>query len=139
MKITELLRTEHSAFNPILQEIETVLPSAATLGEIRILVRVIAGFLQKHGGKEEAVLYPAMDHIQAQRGQLKEMVQEHGELDRQVRQVANNTDLNKARLQLGQLIQAIRQHFEHEERCLFPLAEEVLPAESLVALANAVG
>ena len=136
MKITELLRAEHAAFNAILQEIEAVLPSAETLGEIRVIVRVIASFLKQHGGKEEELLYPALDHVQAQRGQLKELTQEHGELDRQVRQVANNGDLNKARLQLGQLIEAIRQHFGHEERCLFPLAEEVLPSESLVALAN---
>jgi len=137
MTITELLRTEHAAFNSILQEIEGVLPSGATLGEIRILVRVIAGFLQQHGGKEEAVLYPALDHMQAHRGKLQELTQEHGELDQQVRQVANHRDLNKARQQLGQLIQAIRQHFEHEERHLFPLAEEVLPDENLVALAEA--
>ncbi len=139
MTITELLRIEHAAFNTILQEIEAVLPSTATLGELRLLVRVMAGFLQEHGGKEEAVLYPALDHMQAQRGQLKEMTQEHGELDQQIRQVAKNRDLKTARQQLGQLIQAVREHFEHEERCLFPLAEEVLEAENLVALADASG
>src|ERR1035438_6836841 len=115
MTITELLRTEHAVFNTILNEIEAVLPSITTLGEIRILVRVMAGFLQPHGGKEEAILYPALDHMQAQRGQLKELVQEHGELDQQIRQVAKNRDLNTARQQLGQLIRAVRQHFEHEE------------------------
>ena len=139
MTITELLRIEHAAFNTILNEIEAVLPSTATLGEIRILVRVMAGFLQPHEGKEEAVLYPALDHMQAQRGQLKELVQEHGELDRQIREVANYKDLNKARQQLAQLIQAVRQHFEHEDRCLFPLAEELLRAENLAALARAAG
>ena len=134
MKITELLRTEHAAFNTILNEIEIALPSVATLGELRILVSLMAGFLQQHGHKEEELLYPALDQMQAQRGQLEEMTREHGELDQQIRQVANNKGLNKARQQLGQLIQAVRQHFEHEERHLFPLAEEVLQDESLAAL-----
>jgi hemerythrin-like domain-containing protein len=137
MTITELLRTEHAAFNAILNEIEAVLPSVATLGELRILVCVMAGFLQQHGRKEEELLYPALDQMQAQRGRLDEMTREHGELDEQIRQAANNRNLGKARQQLGRLIQAVREHFEHEERHLFPLAEEVLQAENLVALGSA--
>jgi hemerythrin-like domain-containing protein len=65
------------------------------------------------------------------------MTREHGELDEQIRQAANNRNLGKARQQLGRLIQAVREHFEHEERHLFPLAEEVLQAENLVALGSA--
>jgi hemerythrin-like domain-containing protein len=137
MTITELLRTEHAAFNAILDEIETALPSAATLGELRILVNLIAGFLQQHGHKEEEILCPALDQMQGQRGQMEELTQEHGELDQQIRQVAKNRDLKNARQQLGQLIQAVRQHFDHEERQLFPLAEEVLLAENLAALGSA--
>jgi hemerythrin-like domain-containing protein len=139
MTITELLRSEHAAFNAILKEIEAVLPNAATLGELRMLVCIMAGFLQRHGHKEEELLYPALDHMQAQRGHMKEMTQEHGELDQQIRQVAKNRDLSTARQQFSQLIQAVRQHFEHEEHHLFPLAEEVLPAEHLVALGSAAG
>jgi hypothetical protein len=41
MTITELLRTEHAAFDAILDEIETALPNIATLGELRILVNLI--------------------------------------------------------------------------------------------------
>jgi hemerythrin-like domain-containing protein len=137
MTITELLRAEHAAFNVILQEIETVLPSVATLGELRIIVCIMAGFLQHHGNKEEELLYPALDQMQAQRGQLEEMTQEHGELDQQIRQVAKSKDLSKARQQLGHLIQAVREHFEHEERHLFPLAEDMLQPENLVALGSA--
>jgi len=137
MTITELLRTEHTAFNAILNEIEAILPSVATLGELRVLVRVMAGFLQQHGRKEEELLYPALDQMQAQRGQLDQMTQEHGELDQQIRQVAGNRNLGKGREQLGQLIQAVRRHFEHEERHLFPLAEEMLQPEILVALGSA--
>jgi len=95
MTITELLRTEHAAFNAILDEIETALPNAATLGELRILVNLIAGFLQQHGHKEEEILCPALDQMQGQRGQMKELTQEHGELDQQIRQVAKNRDLKK--------------------------------------------
>jgi hemerythrin-like domain-containing protein len=137
MTITEHLRTEHTAFNAILNEIEAVLPSATTLGELRILVRVMARFLEQHGRKEEELLYPALDQMQAQRGQLDEMTQEHGELDQQIQQVAKNKDLGKARQQLGQLIQAVRQHFQHEERHLFPLAEELIHPDSLIALGSA--
>jgi len=139
MTITDLLRAEHAAFNAILKEIEAVLPGAATLGELRILARVMAGFLQQHGQKEDDLLFPAVDQMQAQRGHLEEMTREHEELDRQIREVAKNMDLNKARQQLGQLIHAVRRHFEHEERHLFPLAEEVLRAENLAALSGAAG
>jgi len=100
MTITERLRVEHAAFNSILDEIETVVPAAATLGELRVLAVVMAGFLEQHGRKEEELLYPALDQMQAQRGQFEEMTQEHGELDRQIRQVAKSTDLRQARRQL---------------------------------------
>ncbi|MGD1084166.1 MAG: hemerythrin domain-containing protein [Verrucomicrobiota bacterium] len=139
MTITELLRSEHDAFDVILKEIEAVLPGAATLGELRILARVMAGFLEQHGRKEEELLFPAVDQMQAQRGSLEEMAQEHEELDQQIREVAKSRELRKARQQLGQLIRAVRQHFEHEERHLFPLAEEVLQAENLAALSGAAG
>ena len=68
MTLTDLLRTEHSAFNTILEEIEAILPNTATLGELRILVRVMAAFLHEHGVKEEAFLYPALDHSRPNAG-----------------------------------------------------------------------
>lgn len=139
MTITELLRTEHAAFNPILKEIETALPGVATLGELRILITIMAGFLHQHGQKEEELLCPALDQMRGARGQMEELTQEHGELDQQIREVAKSRELRKARQQLGQLIRAVRQHFEHEERHLFPLAEEVLQAENLAALSGAAG
>jgi len=139
MTITELLRAEHAAFSILLDEIETVLPSAATLGELRILVSVMAGFLQEHGQKEEELPYPALDQMQAQRGQMQDLTREHGEPDKQNRQVAKKKDLTKARREIGRLIQAVRQHFEHEERHLFPMAEECLQAANLVELRSAAG
>ncbi len=137
MTITEVLRTEHAVFNLMLKDIEAVLPGVATLGELRILVCVMAGFLRQHGHKEEEFLYPTLNQMQAHRGQMKTMTQEHGELDQQIRLVAESGNLSKARQQLGQLIQAVRQHFENEERHLFPLAEEALSDKTLAALADA--
>ncbi|MGA3181362.1 MAG: hemerythrin domain-containing protein [Verrucomicrobiota bacterium] len=139
MTITELLRTEHAAFNPILKEIETALPGVATLGELRILITIMAGFLHQHGQKEEELLCPALDQMRGARGQMEELTQEHGELDQQIREVAKSMDLSKARQQLGQLIEDVRQHFEHEERDLFPLAEEVLQTDTLAALGCTAG
>jgi hemerythrin-like domain-containing protein len=137
MTITELLRTEHAVFDDVLKEIEAVLPKVRTLGELRILICLTAAFLQNHGRKEEELLYPALDQMRAERGPLEQLTQEHGELDQQIRHVANTKELKEARQQLGQLITAVRLHFEHEERHLFPLAEEVLQPANLVALGDA--
>jgi hemerythrin-like domain-containing protein len=136
MTIIELLRTEHAVFNIFLNEIEAVLPQVATLGELRLVLRLLARFLQQHGHKEEELLYPAIDQMQVERGQMTEMAQEHVELDQQILQVAKTRDLSQALKQFSQVIQAVRLHFEHEERRLFPLAEKVLQSESLVALGD---
>jgi len=134
MTIIELLRTEHTVFNVFLDEIEAVLPQIATLGELRLLIRLVARFLQQHGHKEEDLLYPAIDQMQVERGEMTEMAQEHVELDQRILQVAIIRDLSEALKQFGQIIQSVRQHFDYEERHLFPLAEKVLQSGSLVAL-----
>ena len=138
MTITELLRTEHAAFNTILNVTEAILPRVATLGEIRVLVCLMAGFLQQHGCKEEELLYPALDQMRGHRGRMEEMTLEHEELDRQIRLVGKNGNLSQARQELAELIQAVRKHFTNEERRLFPLAEKELQTESLVALVSAI-
>jgi len=64
---------------------------------------------------------------------------QHCELDKQIRHVTQSEDLTGARQDLGQLIQAVREHFEYEENLHFPLAEKVLAATNLVALGSAAG
>ena len=114
MKITELLRTEHAAFNTILNEIEIALPSVATLGEVRILVSVMAGFLQQHGRQGRGTPLPGP-------GPNAGPTRATGRDDPGAWRTGptnpagsqENKDLNKARQQLGQLIEAVRQHFDH--------------------------
>ncbi|MGO8697547.1 MAG: hemerythrin domain-containing protein [Limisphaerales bacterium] len=134
MTIIELLQTEHAVFNVILNEIEVALPQVATLGELRLIVRLVARFLRQHGHKEEELLCPAIDQMQVELGEMTEMAQEHVELDRRILQVARTRDLGTALKQFDQIIQAVRQHFDYEERRLFPLAEKVLQSGSLMAL-----
>ncbi len=78
-----------------------------------------------------------MNHALAEKGEIDRLQLEHHELDAALRRVQAAGELAEAKrlLQLG--LSASRQHFEYEERTLFPLIEKVLPGKILKELGHA--
>jgi hemerythrin-like domain-containing protein len=121
MKITEALVAEHTIFLGVFDQIERVLPSLTTLVEVMTMARIVEGLLEGHAKTETNLAYLALDHVQEQNGELKQMHQDHHEIDDRLRKVQTAST-------------ATREHFRGEERSVFPLLEKVLQEETLTKL-----
>ena len=135
--ITDALLLEHRFLLELFGEVERSLPEAATVGEVRILARLIERLLEDHAGAEKDLAYGALDHVLYNERRLDRMHQDHHEIDDCLRRAQKVDILDEARRLLGTAIASSRDHFRREERQVFPLIERVLLSETLVALGNA--
>ena len=134
MKITELLIAEHTLFCSVFDHIELTLPDLKTLGEARLMGRLVETLLRAHAKTEEELAYTALDHVLHEKGQLDRLHLDHHEIDAHLKQVQNAKKVGEARHLLQEALAATRAHFHHEERTVFPLIEKVLQGETLVKL-----
>jgi hemerythrin-like domain-containing protein len=134
MKITEALVAEHNTFLTVFDHIERVLPSLATQTEVRTMASIVEGLLESHAKTETSMAYLALDHVLEQNGELKRMHQDHREIDDRLRNVHTANTCAEARRLLKAALLASREHFQLEERNVFPLLEKVLQRETLLEL-----
>jgi len=134
MKITEALVAEHTIFLGVFDQIERVLPSLTTPMEVMTMARIVEGLLEGHAKAETNLAYLALDHVQEHNGELKNMHQDHNEIDDRLRMVHTANTCARARRLLKVAIKASREHFRAEERSVFPLLEKVLQEETLTEL-----
>ena len=134
MKITEALVAEHTIFLSVFDQIERVLPSLTTLVEVMTMARIVERLLENHAQTETDLAYLALDHVLEQNGELKRMHQDHHEIDDRLRKVHTAGTCAQARRLLKTAITATRDHFQAEERSVFPLLEKALQAETLAEL-----
>jgi hypothetical protein len=137
MKITEALAAEHTILLGMFDQIERALPAITAVGELKAMAGIIEGMLREHGDKETNLAYAALDHLLADKGKLNRMHQDHKELDGRLKLVYTAKTPTKARQLLLDVIVATREHFQCEERLLFPLLEEAMQVETLVKLGQA--
>ena len=137
MNITEALIAEHTTFLGVFDEIERVLPSLATLPEVRTMARIVEGLLRGHAETETNLACLALDHVLQDNGELQRMHQDHHEIDGRLQKVHTANTCAEARLLLKSALLASREHFRGEERGLFPLLEKVLQRETLAELGSA--
>ena len=135
--ISDSLTNEHAVFCNIFDEIENLLPDVRTIGEVRLLSRLVEGVLSRHADVEQNLAFAALDHALEEKGQLKRLHQEHEEIDSCLRNAAMAKDLSKAVRLLKAGLKTSRAHFRHEERGVFPLFEKLFTPESLETLAAA--
>ena len=76
-----------------------------------------------------------MDHCLEQMGQAERFHQEHREIDASLAQIKLAREVSVARKLLLSAVAYSRNHFDKEERILFPLAEKVLKSKTLTTLA----
>jgi hypothetical protein len=128
------LVAEHNTFLIVFDHIERALPSLATQTEISTMARMVEGLLESHAKTETNMAYLALDHVLQQNGELKRMHQEHHEIDHRLQEVHKATTCSESRRLLKEVLVGCREHFQLEERHIFPLLEKELEEETLTQL-----
>ena len=134
MKVTEALVAEHVVFHSLFDHLEAVLPRLKTLAEVKALAELLAFQLEAHSRVEDVLIIEPLEHCFEQLGQTETMSQEHEEIDRGLTQVGKSRSLKEARRLLLQAVLFSRNHFDREERVIFPMAEKLLKGKTLTAL-----
>ena len=136
MTITEALLAEHAVFHNLFDYAERAAPKLKAVGEIRSLARLMESLLTAHSRTEEELLVQPLEHCLEQIGQCEIFHQEHEEIDHNLKQAQMVKNLKQARLFLLAAVASSRNHFDKEERIVFPLAAKHLKARTLTGLWN---
>jgi hemerythrin-like domain-containing protein len=136
IKITEALLAEHVVFHNLFDTVERVLPDLKTLREVHALATVLSAVLKAHSKVEDELIIEPLDHCFEQLGQHDTFHQEHEEIDASLGKCLNCASLRTARDLLRRAVVGSRQHFDKEERLIFPMAEKLLKAKTLAALGD---
>lgn len=134
MKITDALLAEHVVFHNLFDHLEKALPKAETVGEVRAMRDIMIAMLAAHSQVEHALLLDPLEHCIDHLGQSETFHHEHEEIDRLLEDVTDTDDLERARRRLLTAVLLSREHFDKEERLVFPLAEKHLSDKTLADL-----
>lgn len=134
MKITDVLRAEHTVFHNLFDHIEVTVPRHKLLAQVQSLADTLETLLRAHSKTEDELFIAPLEHCLEQIGQRDIFHEEHEEIDRQLLEVQKARSLKAARQNLMKAVEASRKHFDKEERIVFPLAERVLKARTLTDL-----
>jgi hemerythrin-like domain-containing protein len=137
-RITDVLTIEHTLLCILFGEIDRLLPEVRTVDEVRLLSRLVEGVLSHHADVEENLAFAALDHALVEKGELKQLHQDHEEIDARLRGAALATEFNKAVRLLKAGLKASRAHFRREEQSIFPLLEKLFAPGSLETLGAVV-
>jgi len=134
MKITEALLAEHMVFHNLFDHIDAKAPRLKTLAEVKLLAALMESMLKAHSDTEDELFIGPLEHCFEQIGQRDAFIQEHEEIDENLKQVQ---EAKQVRLACQLLLAAVaysRKHFDKEERVVFPMAERILKGKTLAAL-----
>ncbi len=134
MKITEALLAEHVVFHNLFDHIEATLPKLKTLAEVHALAGLLDALVQAHSQVEDELLIEPLEHCFAQIGQQETFHDEHDEVDEHLKTALASRSLKTARRLLQIAVVASRNHFDKEERLVFPMAEKALKSRTLTTL-----
>lgn len=136
MKITDILRAEHTVFHHLFDHVEKTAPRLKTLGEVKSLAVLVDKVMSPHSRTEDELFIEPLEHCFEQIGQRETFHHEHELIEEALRKISKSRDLKLARKLLIGVITASRKHFDKEERIVFPMAERVLNARTLSDLGN---
>jgi len=137
MKITEALFAEHVVFHSLFDHIESTLPNLKNLLEVKTMASILEAMLKSHSNTEDDLFIGPLEHCFEQIGQRDGFIDEHREIDGNLREVQDATRIDQARRMLLQAVRYSRVHFDKEERIVFPMAERLLKADTLESLGKA--
>ena len=131
MKITDILRAEHTVFHHMFDHIESTAPQLRTLAEVKSLAALVDKVMSPHSHTEDELFIEPLEHCFEQIGQQETFHDEHEMIDAELAKVHKARTLKSAREILIGAVTAGRRHFDKEERIVFPLAERILKAKTL--------
>jgi hemerythrin-like domain-containing protein len=134
MKITEALLAEHLVFHNLFDHVEKTAPRLKTLAQLKSVAALLESVLQEHSRTEDDLFIGPLEHCFEQIGHRETFHQEHEEIDEMLARVQKAKAAKKARELLLALIVSCRQHFDKEERIVFPMAEQLLKHKTLTEL-----
>jgi hypothetical protein len=134
MKITEILMAEHAVFHNLFDHIEASVPRLETLGEVKSLAALVDKVMAPHSKTEDDLFIEPLEHCFEQIGQNETFHAEHRRIEERLASVQKARTLADAKKILLEAMSASRDHFDREERIVFPLAERVLKAKTLSEL-----
>ena len=134
MKITDILRAEHTVFHHLFDHVEATTPRLRTLLEVKALATLVDKVMSPHSQTEDELFIEPLEHCFEQIGQRETFHQEHEHIEATLARVRRARSLPEGRRLLLGVIVAARKHFEKEERIVFPMAERLLKAKTLTDL-----
>jgi hemerythrin-like domain-containing protein len=134
--ITNFLTTEHVVFCELFDGIDRLLPDVRTAAEVRLLSRLVEGVLSRHAEVEQNLAFAALDHALAEKGELDHLYQDHEEIDACLHHATLAVELVEAVRFLRAGLKSSREHFDREEKMIFPLFEKLLDSAALEALGD---
>ncbi len=134
MKITEALLAEHMVFHNMFDHLEAVTPNLKTLAEVKSLGSLMESMLKAHSDTEDQLFLGPLEHCFEQIGVRDAFLEEHQEMDGSLQLVQKATRLREAQQLLLAAVAHSRQHFDREERIVFPVAERALKNKTLTEL-----
>ena len=136
MKITKILVAEHVVFHNLFDYIEQTAPRLKSLAEVKLLSATLEVLMRAHAKTEDDLLMEPLEHCLAQIGQSETFHEEHDEIDARLAEVQKARGAKQARELLLRAVLRSREHFDKEERIVFPLAERVMKAKTLFSLGD---
>ena len=134
MKITNILRAEHTVFHHLFDHIEASAPRLKTLAEVKSLALLVDKVMAPHSRTEDELFIEPLEHCMEQIGHRKNFHDEHEVIEGTLAAVQKAKTVGVARKLLFAAVTASRKHFDKEERIIFPMAERMLKIETLHAL-----
>ncbi|MDD5141720.1 MAG: hemerythrin domain-containing protein [Verrucomicrobiales bacterium] len=131
MKITDILRAEHTVFHHLFDHIETNAPRFKTLSEVKSLALLLEQVMAPHSHTEDELFIAPLEHCFDQIGHKETFHHEHEMIEEMFIRIQKAGSLKAARKLLLEVIAASRKHFEKEERIVFPMAERILKVKTL--------
>jgi hemerythrin-like domain-containing protein len=136
MKITDILRAEHTVFHHLFDHIETSAPKLKTLAEVKSVAVLIDKVMSPHSQTEDELFIEPLEHCFDQIGQKETFHHEHELIEQTLAKVSKARSLKDGKKLLLGVIAASRKHFEKEERIVFPMAERILKTKTLTELGH---
>lgn len=130
MNITAALLAEHGVFYAQFDYLERTVPTAS-LEEVKKLAAMLEAALEGHADLEDDVLIAPLEEHVGKEGVTAAMRDEHNEIRQLISRMPFARTAEEARELLLDIVEKARSHFAKEEESLFPLAEQVLPTETL--------
>lgn len=137
MKITDVLRAEHAVFHNLFDHIEAAVPRLKTLAEVKALAAVVEKVHEPHAKTEDDLFMEPLEHCFDQIGQNETFHGEHRQIEEALARARQAKTVKEAKRILLGAMAACRDHFDKEERIVFPMAERVLKAKTLSELGQA--